>query len=351
VGTTEQTEQVNCADVAVVGYGYWGPNLVRNFADLADCRVKYVCDRLQRNLAKAEKRHPGIITTREYDTILGDPEVRAVVVATPVASHFDLARRAIEAGKAVLVEKPLAATTAEAAELVRLSTERKSVLMVGHTFKFSPPVIKVRQLISSGDVGDIFFVSSSRVNLGIHRSDVSVVWDLAPHDLSILMYWLGEEPTEVSAIGRGCVEENRPDVAFLNLRFPSGVVAGVHVSWLSPVKLRRTVVVGSKKMLVYDDTEPVEAVKVFDHGVEYRDPETYGEFQLSYRTGDITSPRLDSYEPLLAEATHFMKCVRLGKRPKCDGRDGLRVVRVLEAADRSLTAGGQCFNVATGEAC
>lgn len=338
-------------DVAVVGYGYWGPNLVRNFADVEGCRIKYVCDRLQRNLAKAEKRHPGVMTTQDYDVILSDPDVRAVIVATPVASHFELARLAIEAGKAVLVEKPLAATTAEAAELVKLTTERKSVLMVGHTFKFSPPVIKVHQLLAAGDVGDIFFVSSSRVNLGIHRSDVSVVWDLAPHDLSILMYWLGEEPSEVSAIGRGCVQPDRLDVAFLNLRFPSGVVAGVHVSWLSPVKLRRTVLVGSKKMIVYDDTQPVEAVKIFDHGVEYKDAETFGEFQLSYRTGDITSPRLDAYEPLLAEATHFMKCVRLGKRPKCDGRDGLRVVRVLEAADRSLAQGGQCVDVATGEPC
>lgn len=332
-------------NIGIVGYGYWGPNLVRNFAEVETCQVKYVCDRLQRNLSKAQRRYPGMAVTKDYEVLLNDSELSAVIVATRVSSHFDLARQAMAAGKHVLIEKPLAASSAEAEELVRIAKEDKLVLMVGHTFKFSPPVIKAKKLISSGELGDIYYVTSSRVNLGIHQSDVSVIWDLAPHDLSIMMYWLGEEPSEIAACGRGCIDPAKPDVAFVNMRFPSGVVAELQLSWLSPVKLRRTVVIGSKKMLLYDDTEPVEALKIFDHGVEYKDPETFGEFQMSYRTGDITSPKLDSYEPLLAEATHFIKCVRLGKRPKTDGRDGLRVVKALEAAETSYASGGRYVDV------
>ncbi len=205
--------------------------------------------------------------------------------------------------------------------------------MVGHTFEFSSPVITIKELIASGELGDIYYISSSRINLGLHQKDVSVIWDLAPHDFSILFDWLGEEPEHVSAIGRGCVKCEIPDVAFVTLRFPSGAIAEVQLSWLSPVKLRRTLVVGSKKMLVYDDTESVEKVKVFDHGVNLVEPSSFGEFQMSYRTGDIVSPHLDAGEPLFLEAAHFVDCVRTGKTPKTDGASGLRVVRALEQAE------------------
>jgi predicted dehydrogenase len=213
--------------------------------------------------------------------------------------------------------------------------------MVGHTFEFSSPVVAIRNLIESGELGEIYYLASSRINLGLHQRDVSVIWDLAPHDFSILFDWLGEEPEDVSAIGRGCVNCSIPDVAFVTLRFPSGAVAEVQLSWLSPVKLRRTLVVGSKKMLVYDDTESVEKVKLFDHGVNIVEPASFGEFQLSYRTGDIISPHLEAWEPLFVEAEHFVNCVRTGSRPKTDGLSGLRVVSTLERAEASMRANGE----------
>jgi predicted dehydrogenase len=212
--------------------------------------------------------------------------------------------------------------------------------MVGHTFVFSPPVRKVKEIISSGQLGDVRFITSSRVNLGLHQKDVSVIWDLAPHDLSILDYWLGESPESVSVTGRACVQAGMPDVAFISLRFSSGIVALLDVAWLSPVKLRRTAVVGSERMLTYDDTEAVEKVKVFDHGVDLKDPETFGEFQLSYRTGDILAPKLEATEPLWAEAAHFVDCITRNERPLTDGAAGLRVVASLEAAEWSLRHDG-----------
>jgi predicted dehydrogenase len=211
---------------------------------------------------------------------------------------------------------------------------------VGHTFVFSPPVRKVADYIHSGELGDIYFITTSRVNLGLLQRDVSVIWDLAPHDISIIDYWLKEAPSSVSVAGRACVNPKMADVAFINLKYPSGVIAEVQVSWLSPVKLRRTMVVGTKKMLVYDDTESVEKVKIFDHGVDFREPEDFGEFQLSYRTGDIIAPKLDNTEPLYLEAEHFVNAVSTGHRPLTDGRAGLEVVAAVEAAERSLREGG-----------
>ena len=245
----------------------------------------------------------------------------------------------------------MTADTAQACELVRLADEKGLTLMVGHTFVFSPPVRKVKEIIDSGELGDIYFVTTQRVNLGLHQKDVSVVWDLAPHDISILYYWLGEAAESVSTTGRGCVVPGIPDVAFINLRFPSGVVAEIQASWLSPVKLRRTIVVGSRKMLIYDDTENVEKVKVFDHGVDYREPSDFGEFQLSYRTGDIVSPKIQGVEPLFMEAEHFVACCRSGERPLTDGLAGLRVVASLEAAQASLDGGGVSTRLATVETC
>jgi predicted dehydrogenase len=322
--------------VAIVGYGYWGPNLLRNYMEVPGAAVKWVCDLEQAALDNAKMRYPVVQTTRLYEAVLDDGDVDAVIIATPISTHFALAKAALEAGKHVFVEKPITASAAEAEELLALAERSGLTLMVGHTFVFSPPVRKVGELISAGHLGDIHFITASRVNLGLHQKDVSVVWDLATHDLSILYYWLGEAAESVYVTGRGCIVPEIPDVAFVNLRFPSGVIANIDIAWLSPVKLRRTVIVGSQRMALYDDTESVEKVKVFDHGVDYRDPETFGEFHLSYRTGDIVAPKLDTMEPLFAEASHFIECVTTGKRPITDGIAGLRVVASLEAAERSL---------------
>ena len=322
--------------VAIVGYGYWGPNLLRNYIELPQAWVEWVCDSRPEALAKAKGRYPAVAGTTDYQEVLDDPKVDAVVIATPISTHFQLTKRALLAGKSVFVEKPMTGSTADAIELVELAKEQGLTRMVGHTFVFSPPVRKVKQIIESGELGDIFFVTSSRITLGLHQKDVSVVWDLAPHDLSILHYWLNETPSRVSVSGRACINPGIPDVAFINLTFPSGIVAELQVSWLSPVKLRRTMVVGTKKMLLYDDTESVEKVKIFDHGVDFKDPQTFGEYQLSYRTGDILSPKISGSEPLAIEASHFLECLETGAVPITDGEAGLAVVASLAAADYSL---------------
>jgi len=337
--------------VALVGHGYWGPNLLRNYMELPEAHVVWVCDRRPEALAKAQSRYPAIAATTDLEVVLNDESVDAVLVATPISTHHPIARAALEAGKHVFVEKPMTADTAQACELVELAEQRGLTLMVGHTFVYSPPVRKVKQIIERGELGEIYFVTTQRVNLGLHQKDVSVIWDLAPHDLSILYYWLGEAPSSVNVTGRGCIVPAIPDVAFVNLRFPSGVVAEVQVSWLSPVKLRRTIVVGSRRMLIYDDTENVEKVKVFDHGVDFEEPEGFGEFQLSYRTGDIVAPKVSSAEPLWLEAEHFVHCVRSGETPLSDGWAGLRVVASLEAAQASLEAGGIDTRLAGVDAC
>jgi predicted dehydrogenase len=295
-----------------------------------------VCDSDAGRQDLAKSRYPDIMTTDDTEVLFSDREVDAIVVATPISTHHGLARRALESEKHVFVEKPLAANTAEAEDLVGLAEAQRLKLMVGHTFEYSPPVVKIKELLDAGELGEIYFIASSRVNLGLHQKDVSVIWDLAPHDLSILLYWLGEEPVDVSAFGRNCIDAAQADVAFVNLGFASGCVAELQLAWLSPVKLRRTLIVGDKKMLLYDDTESVEKVKIFDHGVDLEEPGSFGEFQLSYRTGDIVSPRLNAHEPLFEEAKHFIECVRTDARPRTDGRSGLRVVRALERADLSL---------------
>jgi predicted dehydrogenase len=324
---------------AVVGLGYWGPNLLRVLAEDPDVDVRVICDLDPDRLARFARRHPGARTTTDIADVLADPEVDAVVVATPVFTHFHLAAAGLRAGKHVFVEKPLAPSSALAEELIALSRERDRVLMCGHTFIYSPPVRAVRRLLDEGALGELFFVSSSRVNLGLHQRDVSVVWDLGPHDFSILLYWLGELPTAVRATGRDSIVAGIPDVAFINLTFPSGLVASVELSWLAPSKLRRTVVVGSEKMVVYEDGTP-EPLRLYDSGVVYRDPETFGQYHLSYRTGDIVSPKLDTYEPLAAELADFAQAIRIGgtlREQLVLARD---VVRLTEATERSLRAGG-----------
>jgi predicted dehydrogenase len=325
--------------VGVVGLGYWGPNILRVLAETTGVEVAWMCDLDASRHQRLARRYPAVRTTTDLDDLLSDATLDAIALATPVNTHHPLGRRCLEAGKHVLVEKPLAPSSAEAADLISLAEERERVLMCGHTFLYSPPVVHAKRLLDAGDLGEVLFVSSSRVNLGLHQKDVSVIWDLAPHDLSILRFWLGETPHTVSAVGRDSIVEGVPDVAFLNLQYPSRVLANVELSWLAPSKLRRTVIVGSRKMLVYDDTSP-EPIRIFDHGVVYEDPETFGAYHLSYRTGDITSPRIDTVEPLGVEMRTWVEAIVAGRAPEGHVELARDVVLTAEAAELSLRAGG-----------
>ncbi len=331
--------------VAVIGLGYWGPNLVRNLFELPEAEVS-VCDMRPDAIQAIRRRYPSIEGRTRLEDVLGDPSIDAVAIATPVGSHYELALSALLAGKHVFVEKPLAASSAAAAELIAVAEERELILMPGHTFLYSPPVNAIRALIQSGELGDIYFISSSRVNLGLHQPDVSVVWDLGPHDFSILRYWLDETPTHVAATSRSCVLPDTPDVVFINLEYASKAIAHVELSWLAPSKLRRTTVVGSRKMVVYDDTSS-EPVRVFDSGVQFANPTTFGEYHLSYRTGDIVSPQIDAAEPLFLELRDFCTAIRTQSTPRSSAAVGLEVVRLIEAVDRSLDGDGALVTVDT----
>lgn len=321
--------------VGVIGCGYWGPNLIRNLVANRGCESITVCDANEANLERARERFPHLRCLNSADELLADSSIEAVLIATPVSTHYPLAKAALSTGRHTFVEKPLTASVAEAESLIQLADRMGVTLMVGHTFEFSPPVVKIKEIIESGSLGDIYYVSAIRVNLGIHQKDVSVVWDLAPHDLSMLFYWLDEAPSAVAMMGGAYVRPSISDVAFINLQFASGTIANIQVSWLSPSKLRQTTIVGSQKMLIYDDTNAMERVKVFDRGVEFREPMTFNEYSLTYRTGDIVSPAISTTEPLQLELEHFLHCAESGARPRTDGLSGLRVVRVLEAIERS----------------
>ncbi len=330
---------MNPVRIAVVGLGYWGPNLARNIQELECAELAALCDMNAERLGAVARRFPKAVSYADFAMVLSDSSIEAVALATPVTSHFPLARAALESGKHVLVEKPLAASSAECLELMRLADERGLVLMPGHTFLYSPAVVAIRELIVNGDLGELCFISTSRVNLGLHQADVSVAWDLGPHDFSILRYWLDEAPTHVSALTRGFVMPSIPDVAFVDLEYQGRFVAHVELSWLAPSKLRRTTIVGSEKMIVYDDTSS-EPVRIFDSGVVFKDPETFGEFQLSYRAGDIVSPRINAAEPLSLELRDFCGSIRSGSEPRSSATVGLEVVRTIEAVDRSQSLGG-----------
>ena len=336
---TDRNQGSTPLQIAVVGLGYWGPNLVRNLHELPEAHVAAVCDADPSRLETLRVRYPAIPGTTSFDAVLEDRTIEAVAIATPVSTHADLCARALEAGKHVFVEKPLAATSEEAEGLITLAENSGLVLMPGHTFLYSPPVDTIRELISRGELGEIYFISTSRVNLGLHQADVSVAWDLGPHDFSILRYWLEETPSHVTALSRGCVMPQIPDVTFINLEFASGAIAHVELSWLAPSKLRRTTIVGSEKMVVYDDTSN-EPVRVFDSGVTLPNPESFGEYRLTYRTGDIVSPHIAASEPLYLELADFCRAVRGGESPRSSSYLGLEVVRMIEAVDASLSRAG-----------
>jgi len=323
--------------VAVVGAGYWGPNLIRNFNEAPGADIVAVADLSQERLAPIRKRYPAIHLTTDHREILADGTVDAVAFATPIHTHRALCEEALAAGKHVMVEKPLAGTVADAEAMVRAAERAGRTLMVGHTFVYNPAVTAVREIIERGDLGTIQYIDSQRVNLGLHQFDFNVLWDLGPHDVSITLHWLGEEPEWVQCTGGSFVQPEIEDVAWLTMGFPSGAIAHAHLSWLAPGKIRTMTVIGSRKMAVYDDVTAVEKVKIFDQGVERLEPD---ELRRAYRAGDILSPRVSVTEALQIEVRHFIDSIRTGKRPLSDGEAGLRVVRVLEAGTRSLRNGG-----------
>lgn len=333
--------------VAVIGLGYWGPNLLRVLMEQQDVDVTWICDRDQERLTRFGARYPSVRQTTSYDDLLRDDAVDAIVIATPIFTHTEMATRAMRAGKHVFVEKPLATSAHDADLLHELADECALTLMCGHTFLFSPAVQYVKAMLERDELGEVYFISSSRVNLGLHQRDVSVIWDLGPHDFSIILNWLGAMPESVRAVGRAAIVPGILDVAFVTLTYPDGLLVNIELSWLSPSKLRRTVLVGDKQMVVYEDGAR-EAVRVYDSGVVYRDPATFGEYHLSYRTGDIVSPRLRSNEPLADQMAAFVAAVRTGARLPEHAKLARDVVVLLEAADRSLLEGGADVAVRDG---
>ncbi|MEJ2171007.1 MAG: Gfo/Idh/MocA family oxidoreductase [Desulfobacterales bacterium] len=328
--------------LAVIGCGYWGPNLIRNFFQIPYCTELVCCDLDHKKLERMRKLYPAIHATNDVDDILKDPEIQGVAIATPVHTHHVLGEMVLQNDKHLFVEKPLAASTKNCARLIELAREKGKVLMVGHTFEYTAAVNKIKEIIDSGELGNILYVSSTRVNLGLFQPDINVIWDLAPHDISIINYVLGKTPLAVNAQGTAHFNKSIEDVATVTLNYDNGVVAFLHVSWLDPNKIRRTTFVGSKKMLVYNDIEVQEKIKIYDKGVEappYYD--TYAEFQFSYRYGDIYIPKLDEYEPLRYQLTHFLECVQNNMVPRSDGYCGLKVVSALEAAEKSIKSNGK----------
>jgi len=327
--------------VGVIGCGYWGPNLVRNLSQLPISKVKYCCDLDERRLKHMKSLYPQVTTTKRFQDLIEDEEVAAVAIATPVTTHFPIARACLEGGKHVLIEKPLAGSIAEAEQLNTIAAKRGLVLFAGHTFVYNAAVEKMKSLVEAGELGEVFYVSSIRVNLGLFQEDINVIWDLAPHDISILNYIFGREPVTVSTFARSYIRPGIEDVAFIVLQYARGVVAHIHVSWLDPCKIRRTTLVGSKKMLVYDDTSTLEKIRVYDKGVTIQPHyDTFGEFQLAYRFGDIVVPKINDVEPLKKECIHFIECIKNGTTPASDGKAGLSVVRVVERACESAKLGG-----------
>lgn len=328
--------------IGVAGYGYWGPKLVRAFSRVAGCRVHAVVDRDPAQLDRSHTEYPEVRCEPDYRSLIDDPDIQAIVIATPSSTHHALAAKALEAGKHVLVEKPLALSVRDAEHLVALSERHGGLLMVDHTYLFTGAVERIRQLVRAGELGDILYFDSTRINLGLFQHDVNVIWDLAPHDLSILLHVLDKKPVAVSALGVSHAGTGLENLAYLTLTFADNTLAHFHVNWLAPRKVRQIIIGGEKKMLVFDDTESNEKVKVYDKGISIgsADQETVYRSLFQYRVGDMWAPHLDPTEALLKECRYFAICVREGTRPFNDGRAGLDVVRILEAASASMQRQG-----------
>jgi len=325
----------------VVGCGYWGPNLIRNLSSFPECRVKLVCDIDAGRLAHMKDLHPDVQTTSRFDDLVEDAQLNGILIATPACLHFEMAKKSLQAGKHTLVEKPMAQSTDECQELIELAQEQKLTLMVGHTFVYSAPVRKMKEIVAAGELGEIQYICSRRLNLGLFQKDINVAWDLAPHDISIILYVLGEKPIYVNCQGKSHFVNGIEDVTNMTLSFANGAFATIQSSWLDPNKVRETILVGKRKMLVYDDLRPTEKIKIFDKRVEVPPHyDTFGEFQYSYYYGDVYSPYLRLVEPLKVECQHFLDCIKTGAKPESGGPEGLEVVRILEAASESLKNGG-----------
>ncbi len=333
--------------IGVIGCGYWGPNLLRNFAENEGAELRWMCDVDERRLASFGRRYPATQTAEDYRTLLADPQLDAVVIATPVATHFKFAKDALEAGKHVFIEKPFTASAREAEELIELAERQKLTVMVDHTFIYTGAVRKIKEIVESGELGDLLYFDSVRINLGLFQRDINVVWDLAPHDLSIMDFIIERQPEAVSAIGSCHIERGIENIAYVMLRFADEFIAHFHFNWLAPVKIRRTLLGGSRKMIVYDDIEPTEKIRIYDKGVttnrseEASDREAAYRTLVSYRTGDVWVPKLDSTEALQHACAEFLSAIREARRPLTDGHAGLRVVRILEAAQKSINEGGR----------
>lgn len=339
--------------IGVIGCGYWGPNLIRNFFSINDVRISYCADTSESRLSHIKSLYSEVNLTKDYRDVIQDKNVDAVIIATPIETHYKIARECLESGKHVLVEKPITNTSAEAEKLISLADENKKVLMVDHTFEYSAPVRKIKEILDNGELGKIFTIDIIRVNLGLFQEKVNVIADLAPHDISMLVYLLNESPISARAVGNSYIRDGIEDDAHINFEFRGGIAANIHVSWLDPCKIRKTTIVGNRKMLVFDDTLSEEKIKIYDKGVtlqknsqpmqQYYD--TYQEWVLAYRKGEIYSPQIENKEPLSVMASHFIDCIKNNKKPQTDGQCGLRVVKVLEAAQKSLKNDGKKIKI------
>ena len=328
--------------VGVIGCGYWGPNLIRNFNENYRTNVTAVSDLQEERLGRIRIRYPHVRTTVDYREILRDKDVQAVAIATPVSTHYRLAKEALDAGKHVLVEKPFTASVREAAVLVELADRKNLIILVDHTFVYTSAIRRIKEYLENGHIGDLYYFDSVRINLGLFQHDVNVLWDLAPHDLSIMDYLVGERPVSVVAVGAAHTPRGMEDVAYVTVHFESGLIAHFHVNWMSPVKIRKIIMGGSKKMIMFDDLDPAEKVKVYDKGIRLSPKDRKAVYRnlVQYRIGDMHAPAIDSVEALKVEVDHFADCISAGKKPITDGEAGLRVVRILEAAGKSLKKGG-----------
>jgi len=332
-------------NIAIIGVGYWGPNLVRNFISAKNSTISKVCDINKERLNFIQSKYPSLETESDYNNILNDSYIEAVVLATPIETHFKMAKEAILAGKHVFVEKPITMKSVEAEELKKIANDKNLVLMVGHTFLYSPPVLKVSELIRNNELGKLKYIALTRINLGRIKHDTNVLWDLAPHDFSIVLEWMGKLPRKIQVMGKAATFEGNVDVAFVNLFYDDDILINIHMSWLSPVKVRQSYIIGDKKMIVYDDMHISEKVKLYDMGVDLKEPDTFGEWQLTYRSGDVIIPRLEAFEPLQKECQHFIDCIKNGSKPKSDADQGIEIVKMIEAAQESLNNGGIPVNL------
>jgi len=337
-------------NIGVIGYGYWGPNLVRNFVESEHTQVLGVADKAATRRHLVEARYPHIQTTSDMRELLANPTIDAIVVATPVSSHFELAMEALKAGKHVLVEKPLASSSEQSERLIDEAARRKLTLMVDHTFVYTSAVRKIAELLAKGEIGQPYYYDSVRINLGLFQHDVNVLWDLAVHDLSIMQYVLRGDPVAISATGMSHFAANSENIAYLTLFFPDNLIAHIHVNWLAPVKVRRTLIGGSRRMLIYDDVEGSEKVKVYDKGIHVSDtPESVHQFRVNYRAGDMWAPQIDNTEALKVEVEEFVNAIASGREPLTGGEAGLKVVRILEAATNSMALRGQVVELAQAQ--